>query len=619
MPDPETIAAVSYSLLVAKAAIEQITKDIYALAKDRTTSFVRRVNACLSISAVCENLKKVRKVKTIYQLEKEIDIKHFYYKSRILVSGRRKIVNCLADMPFEGNLVIEGTVGQGKSTFLRFLTWSEATRGMLIPLFVELRKYDGTSDLFTYLLQQLKAFGLNVDEEVFSFLLETGRVALFLDGFDEIGDKTRGSLVTALDDVAKQFPQTRMIVTSRPDSDIQSSEWFRVVQLAPLIDSEYEDVIRCMVANGQEAERLIQQIEDAASMQLAFSKTSFNHLLSTPLMVALLVVKFNIEQSVPKNLCEFYKELFLVLLQRHDRSKAGFKRERASMLSDDDLQAVFDSLCFRMRRDGISSIPKAKTRSYLKELCDDEKIKADPHCILADITKITCLLVDDGGEMHFVHRSVQEFHSARYIYSQPDVHAEVFYNTIRPKWHLWGEEINFLCELDEFRFNRYFEMADLTSLLATLSPKAPRIRNKEQLFQFTGELVAEFNGKGSTVSRWVRMRPQPTWSGYKALCRCWISLRNGIAKSLATSVTTKKESKAAVWYREIVRPFVGLQGKVTIGIYDINSLYEDGKIAPVAVKPLEEEVEKLAIRVEELRVHVQAKLDKRTQFDFSKG
>ncbi|MBI1348416.1 NACHT domain-containing protein [bacterium] len=612
--DPVTI---SFSNEAAKSAISIIVKDLYGLAKTKTASLYNRFAATWKIQTVCKNLSSVRKVKTIFQLEKDVDIKHFYYTSRIRIGKEPKSISSLSDIPFDGNIVIEGTVGQGKSTFLRYLTWAEATKGKAIPLFIELRKYDAKEDAIKLIQSQLVTFGLPTDEDVLVFLLDSGKIWLFLDGFDEIADRNRSSVVTALESLATRFPNTRMIITSRPDSDIQSSAFFRVLALCPLRPGEYKQLIRRMCTNASIADRLINQTETAD--QLASDGRSITGLLNTPLMVALLLVKFNIEQSVPENLCDFYRELFILLLQRHDKSKAGFRRERQSKLSDDDIQAVFDSLCFQMRKDGLSAISKTRLRLVLKSICEDEDLTADSACVLSDITKITCLLLEDGGEFHFVHRSVLEFHAARHVASQPEEHASIFYDTVQPIWHLWLEEINFLSELDPYRFHKFFEMPDIENVLEKLGSKKPHIKSSNELRLFTGDLEGELKiAPDQKFTRWIRVSPQSTWTGFKAFGRRWQSLVGPLGKAILTkTIIEDAKKKTQSWTRVFLWKHSADSEPPLI--LNVCGLLDAGRLDYKIFQSLESEVDCLRERLAILKRQVKTKESKKTRFDFNQN
>src|SRR5207249_1599742 len=113
---------------------------------------------------------------------------------------------------------------------------------------------------------------------------------------------------------------------------------------------EYEHVVRRMANDDATANAIIYGIRKEA--------TQIARLLTTPLMVALLLVRYRIDQSLPQNEASFYDELFSLLLQRHDKTKAGYVRPRKSRVSDVELEEFFNALCFVTRKANESSFSR---------------------------------------------------------------------------------------------------------------------------------------------------------------------------------------------------------------------------------------------------------------------
>jgi len=110
---------------------------------------------------VLDRSKHLRKVKTIWKIETEVDLVKFYYPSKLKSSTEpTKVVHRLQDFSFDGNLVVRGTVGQGKSTFLRYLAARELELGERIPIFVELRRLKSTQSVADGVLEEMKNLGL---------------------------------------------------------------------------------------------------------------------------------------------------------------------------------------------------------------------------------------------------------------------------------------------------------------------------------------------------------------------------------------------------------------------------------------------------------------------------
>ncbi|HEX5102719.1 MAG TPA: NACHT domain-containing protein, partial [Pirellulaceae bacterium] len=202
MAEPMTTVgttAVALSAPALKKAIELVVSDIYAQAKGSIAEKVKRWRNRGRIDTLYKKLKQIRYVKTIWQLDKEIDLLRFYHPTSLVVEGSRIQINDLSKVPYGGNFIIEGTVGQGKSIFLRYLASCELAKGQAVPLFVELRRVASQHSLNGLLLDELRNLGLDSDESVLEFLASTGRLILFLDGFDEIHQDRRMEVISSLE------------------------------------------------------------------------------------------------------------------------------------------------------------------------------------------------------------------------------------------------------------------------------------------------------------------------------------------------------------------------------------------------------------------------------------
>lgn len=85
-----------------------------------------------ALNNLSDKIIKVTKVKTIYKGDDSIDLHEFYVPTRI--EDVDVSINFINDISNQ-SIVLEGTVGQGKSIFMRYLTYQEATQGQRIPLF----------------------------------------------------------------------------------------------------------------------------------------------------------------------------------------------------------------------------------------------------------------------------------------------------------------------------------------------------------------------------------------------------------------------------------------------------------------------------------------------------
>ncbi|MFL6519927.1 MAG: NACHT domain-containing protein [Chthoniobacterales bacterium] len=444
------------SAIAAKKAIENVVEDVYETTKSIAGQRFKVWKTTKRIDSLYKKLKHIRFVKTIWQAEKEIDLFKFYYESKLFIERTRVSIHTLDDIPYTGNILIEGTVGQGKSIFLRYLVSHELAQGRVIPIFIQLMRISAGESLIDHILLELKNLGLAMELPVFEKVATAGKVFLFLDAFDEIGDDQQSAIVQELENFARTFEGVRIIVTSRPERSIAFSAFFRVFKLAPLVGHEYEHVIKRMAQDDTVAGALINGINH--------SREALRGLLTTPLMVALLMVRYKMEQSIPENEIAFYEGLFMLLLQRHDKSKGGYIRPRKSKLGDFVLQDIFSALCYLAHKNRLPFKTFA-LHSATRDAISITQAPASTDKVLTDIVQITCMVIVEGDEWRFVHKSVQEYHAAVFVSRQPDIVATGFYAAMQTRWRDWGQELSFLQTLDRYRFQKYFLIPQLRSAL----------------------------------------------------------------------------------------------------------------------------------------------------------
>ncbi len=469
---PETIALAA--ITVTKTALQGLLKNIATEAAKGAGAFAKSTfKNWQTDQAVLEayaRSKQVRRVKTIWDVEKERDLVKFYYPSKVRSPGEQsKVVNKIDDFDFDGNLIIRGIVGQGKSIFLRYLAAREFELGERIPVFIELRRIEPNKTVVDAVIDELTNLGLaGANVEIVEYLVKLSRLVLLLDGFDEVVEEQTTGLVKELENLSVRLPKLRILVTSRAESAIERSPHFRVFDLAPLVAGEFAHVIARITNDPKLAEEIVNGVHQ--------SHQSIASLLTTPLMVSLLAVRYRVGQGIPENRVAFYEPLFMLLLQRHDSAKAGYKRRRTSKLSDLQLQNFFNCLCFVTRRDGVSALRESALNSAaahaLKYL---DLVGHPPDIAVDDIRRITCLILKDGAdEYRFLHKSVQEFHAACFVRDQPDGLSGDFYTAMQEKWADWQQELQFLETIHKERYDRFFAVPMLDRVVSTLPGAQPR-------------------------------------------------------------------------------------------------------------------------------------------------
>jgi len=464
--------------IAAKKALEKVAEDLYDFVSKQLGKKIKLWSTKRQIDKLYLRISHFRKVKTIWQIDKPVDIASFYCDAHFTFENKRKKIHQIADLPEKDNILIEGIAGQGKSILLRYLCIKELYLGNYIPVFIELRRITNTCFLKDRIFAEFEALGLTVDEDLFQSLLASGKILLFLDAFDEIPDELKSKVLTDIEDIAASKDNLRIIVTSRPNQSIRHSQHFTVTSLDNLRGNEFKEVICKLAKNEEWAKNLIDHIDTKAK--------HVKDLLCTPLMVTLLVMSYKSFQMLPVKLSDFYDGLFQMLLQRHDGTKPGYTRERSCDLDDFQYRHLFEMLCILAKKNGSQSFTKDLIYDLSKKVISECNLNENPDHYINDIVKITCLILREGEEYRFIHKTVQEYYTASFVQKRPEPWAQEFYKKIVDKKYLaehhWEQELSFLSEIDVYRYNKYYLVPAILSFLniPKIDLENPRRNNSQE-------------------------------------------------------------------------------------------------------------------------------------------
>jgi hypothetical protein len=456
--------ATSLEITLAGKIIGQPIQDLYTSGKDLFSNELSKWKNATSHTNLAKKLVKLQKVKTFWQRDREVSLYSFFYPSPVVFNdGVKKEIAGLSQFPTAGNFVIQGTVGQGKSIFLRHLCTQElGEKGSgRIPVFVELRhvKPPGLAPLIYDALDRL---GFEINDKLFDFYARSGKLVMLLDGFDEIEESLVAATVEQLERYAEKYENLQIIVTSRPSGAIQNSRHFRIARLAQLGPADHPKFLKKIGLSSSESTKIIEAI--------ASSSAAVSGLLTTPLMMTLLVVVYRAENTIPSELPEFYERLFQTLFSKHDSIKPGLAKRHRTGLGERRLQELFEAFCFSVFQFKKTTTlgPHEFSKCYHQSVklsgidCDEESFKHD-------ISRAVCLMQEEGFDTHFIHKSVPEFFSASFIRGLHNEAAQRFYSQMEGSvWNFWGQVLQFLSQIDRYRYAKFFAIPKLTSALSQL-------------------------------------------------------------------------------------------------------------------------------------------------------
>ena len=209
--------------IAGKKLFEQLVVDVYRYISDKVGIKIKQWNTTSKRRTLFTKIHQVRKVKTIWQVDKTVDITTFYCDSHVVIDNKRQKITKMRDFGITDNLLISGIAGQGKSIFLRYLCSRELFLGNVIPIFLELRRVSKDTSLRDRIYLTFKTLGLTVDDELFDAVASSGKIVLLLDAFDEIPDNLKPAVLTDIEDLASTNENLRIIVSSRPNNTIECS------------------------------------------------------------------------------------------------------------------------------------------------------------------------------------------------------------------------------------------------------------------------------------------------------------------------------------------------------------------------------------------------------------
>lgn len=434
------------------ASLAKVLSPIVTLiAKDLVGTFkegVVKIDASRSTEIVAGLVLNINTVKTIWSKDRSLLLDEFYYSPKVLYKFSGRVIN-ISEL-LEKNSVVEGIVGQGKSMLMRQLCNSVIDMGR-IPIFLELRMLSKERNLIDLILDYLDACGIKGGVAVFQHLAQTGRIALILDGFDEVSSDMIKATVYQIEQFQKKYTELVQVVSTRPNNAISNLSAFELFSIAPLTDADYEPFL----------DKLVKDVLFKSSLNIAIgdAPASIKGVITTPLMLTLLCLVYENESEIPSSLPDFFDRLFNAVFTRHDKFKVGFQREFSSGLPESKIRKLFDSFCFMTLQLGHGrSLKSSEFEAVFAGACQmTPLVDCELDGFKKDIIQVACLMLEDGyDEIVFLHKSILEYHAAVFIKASSEGVSEKFYANTTKALHTWSEVLVFLKYIDTYRYSKYF-------------------------------------------------------------------------------------------------------------------------------------------------------------------
>uniref|UniRef100_UPI0039AFA0F5 NACHT domain-containing protein n=2 Tax=unclassified Psychrobacter TaxID=196806 RepID=UPI0039AFA0F5 len=209
--------------------------------------------------------------------------------------------------------------------------------------------------------------------------------------------------------LADKYPNLIIVVSSRPEYNL-FSDWslYNVARIQPLILSQAVDVIKKLDYDSEVRARFILALETTL-----FSKhESFS---SNPLLLTIMLVTYEQFGDIPDRVYIFYDLAYHALFNKHDVSKQGFLRKSSTNLDMYELRDIFALFSLFTYSKQMFEMTEDEIHTFLKKCLVHSKSEVIDKDLKLELLNNVPLLMRDGLNYCFTHRSFQEYFTAYYI------------------------------------------------------------------------------------------------------------------------------------------------------------------------------------------------------------
>lgn len=394
---------------------------------DKIRSYFKDLGAELDIeyrTAYTDYLNNTRdrysKIKTIIYRRERKDLYSFYESTDISHSGKRVTTSDINNLlNVDSKLLVTGTGGIGKSILFKHLFLNSLENTDHIPIFIELRSLNNLDNkeviISDLVYKTLYYNGFKLEKQYFERSLELGAYIVFLDGFDEIHHDKRDIVTEEIKNFCQKYYQNHVFVSSRPSAEFIGWSDFSEVESLPLTKAQALSLIDKIEFDEKVKATFYEELDK----NLFDKYTSF---ASNPLLLTIMLLTFQKHASIPERLNDFYEEAFVTLFNVHDATKDSFVRDIRSDLGCEDFKLIFSYICFKSYFSGEYEFSETRLHELIGQAKDKfkDKIQFNVNDFQDDLVHSVCMLVKEGLEYRFSHRSFQEYFAAWYTCKIPD-------------------------------------------------------------------------------------------------------------------------------------------------------------------------------------------------------
>ena len=419
-----TIAAKVITDLASKAASNLFT---YLKKKHNKIAAEARINLGTAYQEYLTSIyEKYAKMKTLLYRHEPKDL-YSFFEPLLISNGDIEVdTNNVHELMQKGNcLLITGSGGTGKSVMMKHFLLDCIKRNLFVPILIELRSFNGKKideTLFIdHIYENLCALNFKIEKQYFIDSLDSDIYLFLFDGYDELSSDAVETISEAIRSFCAKYQRNHYIISSRPSLEFIGWQMFKEYRMMPMKKEQALSLIKRLEYDAVTKMKFYTALEDKL-----FDK--YESFASIPLLLTIMLITYDYSGYIPENINNFFEQAFFALFYTHDSTKDGFKRAARSGLCYEEFKMIFSYFCFKTYFDDTFEFTPAKVMEYIKGAKSKfiNQIAFESLDFLHDLTDYVCMLVSEGLNYKFSHRSFQEYFAAVYTAQLPDEILERF-------------------------------------------------------------------------------------------------------------------------------------------------------------------------------------------------
>jgi len=343
--------------------------------------------------------------------------------------------------------------------------------------------------------------GFILEKKYFEYSMEKGGYIILLDGFDEVNRERSDKVTLEIKSICNKYNNNRYIISSRPAGHFIGWNDFAEMTTLALTKDQALSLINKIEFDEDIKKNFINELNEKLYER-------YQSFASNPLLLTIMLLTYDRHASIPDKLNDFYEQAFTTLFNAHDATKDAYTRDIRTGLGCEDFKLVFSHFCFKSYFDGAYEFTEAKLHQYIKdakERTNKNKFKIED--FQEDLKSSVCMLIQEGLNYRFSHRSFQEYFAAWYTCKLPDNVQERLLTS-------WIKESDFAYNVDSF-ITMLFNMQSEKVNRIVFVPALKQLKREYDKYGFTVALLARLF-EGISIRRFTNVRDDPR-SDYYAL------------------------------------------------------------------------------------------------------